>query len=436
MVRALENMTIENKGNDIISSANLIASDSAHYMNNKDYLSLISEEYGAKYRSRVLIFDENSILLADSFNDQNLLNRQLEYQEVVSALRGNSDFNIYNLEDNQWAIYGATPILKGDKIQGAVLISASANDIYNVIYAIRVQILWVSLFGILIVGAISFWLASRITDPIINISSAANRVKEGELGLTVSINNNDELGALADSFNNMSNSLEAYDLERTKFFHNASHELKTPLSSAILLTDSLINDFEKNKEIRKDFLADIRDQLDRLDMLLKDISLLARYDDNKRLTKEVINISDLLENVVTTIKPICKHKNLNLITNIINNQEIVGNKKELTEALINIAENAAKYNYNNGTIELYNQDRDGFVELFIVDTGIGIPKEDIDYVFDRFYRVEKARSRDQGGTGLGLSIAKEIIEAHGGNIQASSEVGKGTTIKVSIPVNS
>ena len=433
MVNSVKQHTIAIKSSNLIASARLVAAECSTYLGeNNDYVALIGEEYSKKYRSRILVFDNNRIAVADSFNDSNIVGRQLQYAELLSALKGQSNSDVHKLPSGEWVMYATSPVISGGSIIGAVLISDDADHIFDLLVDIRVRILWLSLISLAAVSALGFWLTAKVTKPIIEVSRAANLVKQGELGLQVDIHTKDEVGRLASSFNAMSNRLNQVEQNRKKFFHNSSHELKTPLASAILLTDSMLYDIEKGHQPRYDFLNDIKDQLQRMEKLVQDLGTLALFDNSQNALVDVVELDCICKKVVATVKPMCKEKNLQLSLDIQSdvNYKVTGNADGLTDALLNLVENAVKYTLGGGKVAVLLEKNASDIGIRITDNGIGIPADDLDQVFERFYRVDKARSREQGGSGLGLSISREIIQAHGGHIKIASVYGKGTVVNI------
>lgn len=437
MVETIKHRVIQIRYNDMIASARLFAADASYYIDNKDYLALLTQEYGDKHNSRIIVFNDRQVVMADSLQDEDILGRQLKYEEVGEALNGRSKAKVHYISDD-WVIYASSPVHTPQGILGAVLISSYANDLFELVYDIRLQIFYISCLLLVFVSIVSYIFSANITKPIIDIAEAAKKVSKGALGEQVQVTKRDEIGRLADTFNDMSIKLKNNEDKRRRFFHNASHELKTPLTSAILLTDSIVYDLENNKTPPYDFMLDVKDQLYRLQELVTDLSIIAKLDDDNTddniKESKPFNIRDILDKLLVTFKPIITQKNLNLHFNINSDHDylIKGDQGQLMRAFTNILENSVKYTEIGGKI-LISLDRiEQNIIVKIVDTGIGIPKADIDNVFERFYRVDEARTRDKGGSGLGLSIAKEIIEKHNGEIRITSRCGEGTMVEITL----
>lgn len=225
------------------------------------------------------------------------------------------------------------------------------------------------------------------------------------------------------------------DNMRKEFVANVSHELKTPLTSVKSYTETLLDGASEDVELTKNFLKVIYAESDRMDRLVKDLLLLSKHDSGMRLKLNRLSLMELTKSVVERLQIAIERKKQNLrIVDEAKEPHILGDRDRLEQLLFNIIGNAIKYTPEEGSIlvSVGVQGENAYIK--VIDTGIGMPEKDIGRIFERFYRVDKARSRQMGGTGLGLSIAQEIAKAHGGSIQAKSELNKGTEIIVLLPL--
>lgn len=227
------------------------------------------------------------------------------------------------------------------------------------------------------------------------------------------------------------------DSMRREFVANVSHELRTPITSIKSYTETLLDGAVEDRETTEHFLSVINSEADRMTRLVKDLLQLSRLDNQQMSWKmEKVAINEFVKDIVSRMQIQAKQKNQKLECYVIGDiPNISADKDRLEQVVVNIISNALKYTPDEGIITVYIGKLINDIYIKVADTGIGIPKESLNLVFDRFYRVDKARSRDMGGTGLGLSIAKEIVEAQGGTINITSEVGKGTEVTVRLPVN-
>jgi two-component system sensor histidine kinase VicK len=224
------------------------------------------------------------------------------------------------------------------------------------------------------------------------------------------------------------------DKMRKEFVANVSHELKTPITTIKSYTETLMID-DVDEAYKRKFLTVIDEECDRMSRLVSDLLQLSNIDYKKtKWNKEKLCVNEIIEDIISKLNIMANEKNISLTFNSDKNYYTYADKDGLIQVFQNIITNSIKYTENNGYVRVNMTKEDPYVVVEIIDNGIGIPKEDLDRVFDRFYRVEKGRSRDLGGTGLGLSIAKEIIEAFDGKIKIESENSKGTSVKIKLPL--
>lgn len=225
------------------------------------------------------------------------------------------------------------------------------------------------------------------------------------------------------------------DDSRREFVANVSHELRTPLTNIKGYTETLLNAEDIDSETRRSFLSVVYGESDRMTRIVKDLLTLSRLDHGKIDVKtEIIDLCKVIGNAVSAMKIEAKNQGVELISKVSGEVMIKGDDERLTQVIINIISNAIKYNKKDGNVVIECKSQEKLAVVTISDTGIGIPKEDLPRIFERFYRVDKARSRERGGTGLGLAIAEEIAQQHGGSMEIDSEYGKGTTVVLKLPI--
>ena len=279
-------------------------------------------------------------------------------------------------------------------------------------------------------------LISRIvTRPVAELSGGIERMSKGDYEYRVHVQGKGEMAQLAAAFNQMSEQVHNLDEARNQFVSNASHELKTPLATIKILVESMMYQDDMDPQLRREFLGDIDKEIDRLSSVVGDLLTLVHIDSHKlRLRREMMVLADTVRETAARLAPLAKKRGQQIVVHIQDECEMFADPGKLAQVCYNIIENAIKYTPDGGTItvSLAKAGRDAVLE--IADTGVGIPEADLPHVFDRFYRVDKARSRETGGTGLGLSIVKQIVRLHAGTVTVASEYGKGTTFTVQLPV--
>jgi signal transduction histidine kinase len=233
----------------------------------------------------------------------------------------------------------------------------------------------------------------------------------------------------------MTTKLDQVDKQRKEFVANVSHELRTPLSSIKILSESLIHQKNVDEKIYREFLMDIDSEVDRLNKIIDSLlNLVDLEKQNLDLDYQVTYVNYLVSRVINSLKPLADKKNIDLTFTEKERIQIMLDQLKIQQCLVNVIGNAIKYTPENGKVDviLYSSQKE--VVIKVKDNGIGIPKEDLPFIFDRFYRVDKARSRNTGGTGLGLAITQQIIALHQGRIEVESEVNQGTTIYIILPM--
>ena len=234
----------------------------------------------------------------------------------------------------------------------------------------------------------------------------------------------------------MSEKLETLDQARNQFVSNASHELKTPLATMKILLESLIYQPDMEQGLRTEFMTDINKEIDRLSSIVSDLLTLVQTDSHTmKLARENMSLAALVKEIAHRLKPLSNQKGQTVTPNLQDDCDMYADKSKLQQVIYNIMENAVKYTQEGGQIRVLLQRTGRDAVLTVNDNGPGIAKENLIHVFDRFYRIDKARSRETGGTGLGLSIARQIVLLHGGNIRAESEEGKGASLIVELPLH-
>lgn len=290
------------------------------------------------------------------------------------------------------------------------------------------------LFVLLILVAV-FYTASVIK-PFRQLISYIGRITEGFLDEKVSLKSYKEIEDVVDSINSMTTKLETLESSRQEFVSNVSHELKTPITSIKVLADSLLQQTDAPAELYREFLVDINAEIERENKIITDLLSLVKMDKTAgELNISTININELCEQILKRIKPIAAERNIELVFESYRPVMAEVDEVKLSLAVNNLIENAVKYNFDNGWVRVSLNADHKFFYIKVADSGVGIPEDEQENVFERFYRVDKARSRETGGTGLGLSITRNAILMHRGAIKVYSKEKEGTTFTVRIPLN-
>ena len=409
----------------------------------------------ARSGGRLLVVDMDGKVQMDTFDEQ--CGTRLALSQVHTVLRGEkeSDYG-FHLMDGQGRTQAPSvldPLTGRDVSQiwmgcfvsalvdadgertGALLRVVSVQDTVDSLTSMQDRMLGIFALALAVVLVLAGFIARIVTRPVAELSAGIERMSKGDYQHRVHVKGRSELAQLAAAFNQMSEQVHSLDEARNQFVSNASHELKTPLATIKILVESMLYQDDMPAELRSEFLGDIDREIDRLSSVVGDLLTLVHIDSHKlRLRREMMVFSDTVRETVARLTPLAKKRGQQIVARIADGCEMFADPGKLSQVCYNILENAIKYTPDGGTITvvLSRMGRDAVLE--ITDTGVGIPEEDLPHVFDRFYRVDKARSRDTGGTGLGLSIVQQIVRLHAGSVTVQSEPGKGTTFTVQLPV--
>ncbi len=398
-------------------------------------LSSLAEDMSRQAQARVLFADQQGIVVGDSLRVGGLLNQELDHEDVNAALEGNVSSRIaYSERIEHPVIQVAVPVMEEDEmVTGVVLLSASLEEVYNTLYDIRRFLFLATVIAMAIVGGGSAALARRFTGPLESLTVAARKMAEGKLDQHIEISSTDEIGRLAEQFNIMAKRLNYYTSNLKKFAADVAHEVRTPLTTMNLLTKSL-KEHEMEPEQQKEFIEDLDNEVGRLTALVNDLLELSKLDKNE-IEMEKINLNNLLRDMLGEYQYRFSHAELELLDNIPEQDcYIYGAPLQLRQVISNLLDNALNYTQAGGKVivSLYTESNEAVTK--VEDTGCGIPEEDLNYIFERFFRVDRARARIGGGTGLGLAIVSEIVAKHDGRVWVESEVDVGSRFYFALPL--
>lgn len=373
----------------------------------------------------------------DSAVDFRQMENQSEKTEVKYALSNTEQHQIrIDPLSGKERLYAAALVQQENKKQGIVQLSVPTAPMQA-----KIQRAWLTLASsaLVIIFAIllaSLWMAHYLLNPILQLQTAADNMASGDLEQRVSIKGNDELTKLALTFNNMAMQVKEMLNKQRLFVANASHELRTPLTNIKLRAEALLDGAYSDPTVSDKFLRDIDNEAGRLDALVQNLLTLSRLDAQPELESfGTVSPCALLNDAIQMFKPLAQENGIELLIECAAVSNIRGNREHLHRVFDNLLSNAIKYSPSGSKITLSAADASTDVVFTVRDTGYGIPHQDLSRIFDRFYRIDKARtpSADPGGTGLGLSIVQSIIHAHGGQIDVSSQPGQGTTFIIRLP---
>ena len=356
-------------------------------------------------------------------------------EEVIKCFEG-EDTSSYDKKNSY--IEQTIPLTdpKSKHIEGVMLVSTSTGEIVDSIAFLEHRGSLLMLAICLLVVVLGFVLSKVLVKPFARVGKAIEELTDGYLDEEISVPDYTETQMISSVFNKMLKRMKVLDDSRQEFVANVSHELKTPMTSIKVLADSLAGQENVPVELYQEFMQDIAVEIDRENQIITDLLSLVKMDKKaSELNVEKVNINEMMENILKRLKPIADKKNVELVLESYRPIVAEIDEVKMSLALTNLVENGIKYNIQDGWVHVTLNADHKYFYVSVADSGIGIPQESLDRIFERFYRVDKSHSREIGGTGLGLAITRNAIVMHRGAIKVKSEEHKGTTFSVRIPLN-
>ncbi len=379
------------------------------------------DESGA---TRVMVTNSAGLVLYDTRQGGNAVGQYALYSVVAVALRG-QDASYCKYDGTAFLSRVATPVVYHNQIVGAVYAYDYDTEQAELLETFRHNLLIISLLIALLVAGLSIVLSRMLTRQISGLLQAIRHVREGAYSHRADASGTDEIAQIAAEFNSLTDRLQTTENARRRFVSDASHELKTPLAGIRLLTDSILQTDHMDEETTKEFVTDIGREAERLSRITENLLRLTRLDSGVVQQPYPVAVAPVMERVERMLHMVAQEKGVTISGTADEDAVALATDDDVHQILYNLMENAIKYNVLHGQVDVTT----------VSDNGIGIPDEDLPHVFDRFYRVDKMRSREVGGTGLGLSIVKDTIENRGGTIEAGHGAdGVGTVFTVYLPL--
>jgi signal transduction histidine kinase len=384
------------------------------------------------YQGRIMLVDQNLYVIHDTYGLET--GKTVISTEVVQCFKESEGKYINELGEY---VQLTMPIVDSSQqtTDGVVIMSFSTKSLHMIADAVRRQVYLVLLILSILVILGAFLYSMLLANPLRQITASMQEISQGDMSVKLDMHGFSEVSSISDSFNQMIDVIQKQDTARQEFVSNVSHELKTPIASMKVLADSLLSQEGMPEELYREFLVDINNEIERMTKIINDLLSMVKMDKNAP-QMEVTNasINELLEQLLKRLKPIAAERNIELIYESYRPVMADIDETKMSIALNNLIENAIKYNYDDGWVRVTLNADHKFFYVTVQDSGVGIPEDVQDSVFERFYRVDKARSRDTGGTGLGLSLTRSAVLLHRGSIKLYSKEKEGTTFTVRIPL--
>jgi len=386
-------------------------------------------QMGSLKVTRLIVTDQTGLIIHDSYQAGS---QYALLPEILQAMEGNDVFSC-QYHDGAMQSRAATPIVSYKTTMGCVYMMEYDTEQGAMIQSLQTNVLRITLILEFVVILFTFAFANTFSRRLRQIMQSMHIIQQGDYTHKVKLGGHDELTFLGDEFNDLTERLQTSEQKRHRFVSDASHELKTPLASIKLLTDSILQN-DMDMETVREFVGDIGNEADRLNRTTSKLLSLTKIDDRQIQDAEIIKMAPTVSRVVRMLSGIAKKNGITIETNLAQDSPVLILEDDLYQIAFNLVENGIKYNVPGGKLAVTLLREDDNALLQVRDTGMGIPKDALEHIFERFYRVDKSRSRASGGSGLGLAIVRTIVQRNRGDITVESELGKGTVFTVSFPV--
>ena len=388
---------------------------------------------------RLMVTGPDGLVLYDTSEVGNAEGKYALLWEVVTALDGQDVFRS-EYQDRSFRSRSAAPILYRGMTQGAVYLYEFDEEQAQLLLDFQENLMRISVIVCVAALLFSVLLSKALTRRVGVLLQGIRTVREGEYSYRVSMPGGDELSRLADEFNELTGRLQTTDEVRRRFVSDASHELKTPLASIRLLSDSILQSEHMDSETAREFVTDIGNEAERLTRITEKLLTLTRLDTAPPVELSPVDVKAVVLRAQRMLLPLAQKSEVTFQLDLADGCTVWATEDDLSQIAFNLMENAVKYNLPGGSVMVSlflrrgrTRETGDLVVLTVEDTGVGIPETDLPKIFDRFYRVDKARSRAAGGTGLGLSIVRDTARQHGGTVEVRRRTPEGTCFEVTFP---
>ena len=379
--------------------------------------------------TRIIVVDKMGQAIYDS--TETAIGSFCLFPEIISAMQGNDVFS-WNYQNSAMLSRAAIPVYYYGNIVGCVNMMEHDTHQGALLHSLQVNVFQITLVLEVFVLLFSLAFSKTFSRRLAQIMDSMRIIREGNYTHKVQMGGNDELTALGEEFNDLTERLQNSEQKRRRFVSDASHELKTPLASIKLLTDSILQN-DMDPDTVREFVGDIGDEAERLNRMTAKLLSLTKMDSDPMEESEIIYMTPTIQRAVRRLSIIADQAGIDIHLHLDEDTPVLIIEDDLYQIVYNLIENGIKYNSWGGSLTVrLRRDEDNAI-LEVSDTGVGIPEEALAHVFERFYRVDKARSRASGGSGLGLAIVRGIVQRNRGEISVSSQLGVGSTFAVVFP---
>ena len=384
------------------------------------------------YNGRVMVIDSDYEIEEDTYNLDK--GKTIISEDVIKCFQGKSTSH-YDAANRYIEVTAPITDTETDAVKGVMLVSVSTDSIADSMTILEGNANVVAVIIIVTMAVLAFFAGVLMVKPFKRITDSIGAVTEGYDDNYLHENAYTETELISEAFNKMLGRMKVLDDSRQEFVSNVSHELKTPLTSMKVLADSLLSQEEVPVELYQEFMGDLSEEIERENKIINDLLSLVKMDKTATtLNIKSENINELVERILKRLRPIAANRNVEVVFESFRPVSAEVDEMKLSLAISNLVENAVKYNHDGGWVHVSLNADHKYFYVEVADSGIGIPEDSVEHIFERFYRVDKSHSREIGGTGLGLSIARNAVVMHRGAVKVFSQEGEGTTFTIRIPL--
>lgn len=433
----IRNRLISSDVTDMATQAALISDEivSNDYFSNTEQEAINMElsATGNVYSGRVMILDNTLKVVRDTYDMYE--GRTMVWENVIKSAYGDTTSD-YDEQNHTLTV--TLPIAAEDEdLQGIVLITESAEYIETVLEYYRSFAILVNIIVVVVMTFLAFVISYVTARPFTNLKTSLDNLSKGFGDGTLNVDDVSETAEISSAFNQYNSQMKLLDDSRQEFVSNVSHELKTPLTSVKVLAESITSMGDGVPvEMYQEFMTDIVSEIDRETKIVNDLLSLVKMDKtDATMDVSPTNMNELIELIMRRLKPIAEKQEIELVLESFRPVTVELDEVKFSLAISNLIENGIKYNEAGGYVHVSLNADHKYCYIRVEDSGLGIPEDSLDHIFERFYRADKSHSREIGGTGLGLAITQNAIRMHHGEIKVASTLGEGTTFDVRVPLS-
>ena len=433
----LRDRLISSDVTDMATQAALISDEliSSDYFSNPDQeaINLELSSVGNVYSGRVMILDNTLMVIKDTYDMYE--GRTMVWENAIISAYGDTTSDLD--EENRTLTVAVPVMVEEEEVKGIVIITESAEYIETILEYYRSFGILVFIIILILIVALAIALSYFTARPLIHVKNAIDNLSKGFGDGTLNVDEVAETVDISEAFNRYNSQMKLLDDSRQEFVSNVSHELKTPLTSVKVLAESITSMGDGVPvEMYQEFMTDIVSEIDRETKIVNDLLSLVKMDKtDATMDVSPVNMNELIEIIMRRLKPIAEKQQIELVMESFRPVTVEMDEVKFSLALSNLIENGIKYNEPGGYVHVSLNADHKYCYIRVEDSGLGIPEDSLDHIFERFYRADKSHSREIGGTGLGLAITQNAIRMHHGEIKVASTLGEGTTFDVRVPLS-